>query len=270
MGGVVVQQAFHDGGAFEVAEGEAVRLDAPATVFGREKGPFAPETPPALTVALAAFDPYLHQKGYAPDRACVLRVERPGEPGRQGPVDRAAGFDAGPVTIHEALPTGLSLNLEIQGLGLRSLHLRDETHQKLTGDFTAPGGKPFRFVLETERHFDDPAGTGLVQIRAEGPAGVFAVAPGSIFPFGSVPARLVSVGRWGGFTYSRSPGMPAVFAGFGLLLLGSALLTLPAGVALVAEPGEDAAGWVWVNRGRDVLLAEWSRGSQKAATDGGS
>jgi len=270
MGGVFVQQAFHDSGAFEVAEGEVIRLDAPATVFGRETGPFAPETPPALTVALAAFDPYFHQKGYAPDRACVLRVERPGGSGREGPVDRAAGFDAGSVTIYQALPTGLSLNVEIPGLGLRSLHLRDESHQRLTGDFTAPDGRLFRFVLETERHFDDPAGTGLVQIRAEGSSGVFAVAPGSVFPFGSVPAHLVSVGRWGGFTYSRSPGMPAVFAGFGLLLFGSALLTLPAGVALVAEPGEDVAGWVWVSRGRDVLLAEWSRSSREAATGGGS
>lgn len=268
--GVFVQQAFHDGGTFEAAEGEIVHLDAPATVFGRERGPLAPEAPPALAVALAAFDPYLHQKGYAPDRACVLRVERSGAPGRVGQVDRAAGFDAGPVTIYQALPTGLALNLEIPGLGLRSLHLRDETHQRLTGSFTAPGGQPFRFTVETERHFDDPAGTGLLRIRAEAPAGAFEIQPGAVFPFGSVPARLVSVGRWGGFTYSRSPGMPAVLAGFGLLLFGSALLTLPAGVALVGKPGEEVAGWIWVNRGRDVLVAEWSRGSQEAATDGGS
>ena len=94
--------------------------------------------------------------------------------------------------------------------------------------------------------------------------------PGSPFPFGTAPARLVSVGRWGGFTYSRSPGMPAVFAGFALLLFGSALLTVPAGVALVAKPGEETAGWIWVSRGRDSLLAEWNRTSQEATSTGGT
>lgn len=270
MAGILIQQGFHDGGAFQLADGEAVRLDAPGAVFGREKGPFAPASTPHLTVALAAFDPFLHQKGYAPDRACVLRVERPGHPVREGAVDRAAGFDTGLVTIYQALTSGLCLNLEIQGIGVRSLHLRDETHQKLTGDFTAPGGRPFRFTLESERHFDDPAGTGLLRVRAEGHGGSFEVAPGSPFPFGTAPARLVSVGRWGGFTYSRSPGMPVVFAGFAFLLLGSALMSFPAGVALVGRPGEEAAGWIWVTRGRDALLAEWNRCSQEAASDGGT
>lgn len=270
MAGILIQQGFHDGGAFQVAEGESVRLDTPGAVFGREKGVLAAALPPALTVGLAAFDPFLHQPGYAPDRACVLRVESPGQPAREGRVDRAAGFGAGLVTIYQALPSGLCLNLEIEGIGVRSLHLRDETHQRLTGDFTAPGGRPFRFTLESERHFDDAVGTGLLRIRAEGPAGTLEVVPGSSFSFGTASARLVSVGRWGGFTYSRSPGMPAVFAGFAFLLLGSALMSFPAGVALLGRPGEEAAGWIWVNRGREALLAEWNRSSQEAASDGGT
>jgi hypothetical protein len=64
--------------------------------------------------------------------------------------------------------------------------------------------------------------------------------------------------RWGRFTYARSPGMAGVWAGFALVLAGSALLAFPAGVARLAGEGGPAAR-VFLPRGREALLAEWRR-----------
>jgi hypothetical protein len=72
----------------------------------------------------------------------------------------------------------------------------------------------------------------------------------------------VSVGRWAGFTYARSPGIKAVFAGFGIVLLGASLLAFPAGVAWPGSPEDSRAGRVFVTRGRELLLAEWARRGQ--------
>ena len=72
--GVAVQQGFQDTGMFQLAEGEIVRIDTPASLLSRTKGYLAPETPPPLEIALDSFDPYFHQKGYAPDRLSRLII----------------------------------------------------------------------------------------------------------------------------------------------------------------------------------------------------
>jgi hypothetical protein len=262
IAGVLGQQAFHDGGAFELSEGETLRLSEAGAVFGRERGLLAPASPPGLTLGLVIFDPFLHQPGFSPDRASRLRAELPGQPPREGLVDRADGFDAGPATIYQAIPTGLALNLEIPGLGARSLHLRARSPYTQAGEFLAPDGTPVTLGVHGERALDDPQGTGPLSVWMERAGARTTLHPGEVFPFGSLPARLVSIGRWAGFTYARSPGMPAVHAGFALVLLGAALLVFPAGVARVAAPGEATAGWVYVTRGRDLLVAEWARRGQ--------
>ncbi len=260
MLGVGVQQAFHDGGAFEISEGEVLRLDTPGAVFGRERGPLAPARLPEIRLGLVSFDPFLHQPGYAPDRASRLRVELPGARPFEGVLDRADGLEAGPLTVYQAIPSGLALNLEIEGLGVRSLHLRSDSAHSAVGSFDAPGGIRLRCGVDSERRLDDPRGTGALRVWAVETPRRFEIRPGVPFGFGTARARLVSVGRWGGFSFARSPGMSAVHAGFALVLLGATLLALPAGVAEAAPPGEAVAAWVYVARGREVLLAEWEQG----------
>ena len=262
IAGVAVQQGFNDGGAFEVSEGERLSLSAPGAVFARERGPFAPQTPPDLLVTLVAFDPFLHQPGYAPDRASRIRVERPGGAGTEATVDRAEGVGVGPVTVYQAIPTGLALNVEIAGFGGRSFHLRARGPLSAEGEFTAPGGETVRLGVTGARSLDDPRGTGALRVWIERHGQRAEIAPGTPFAFGTTAARLVSVGRWAGFTYARSPGMPAVFSGFAIVLLGAALLAFPAGVAWPGRPEEGLAGRVFVTRGRELLLAEWARQGQ--------
>ena len=262
IAGVAVEQAFHEGGAFELSEGERLSLSAPGAVFARERGPLALDTPPELLVTLVAFDPFLHQPGYAPDRASRIRVEGPGLAAREGTVDRADGVRAGPLTIYQAIPTGLALNVEGAGLGVRSFHLRTRTPLQADGEFLAPGGEPVRLGVTGERALDDPRGTGVLRVWIQRQGQRAEIVPGTVFAFGTAPARLASVGRWAGFTYARSPGMPAVFAGFAIVLLGATLLAFPAGVAWPGSAEERLAGRVFVTRGRELLLAEWARQGQ--------
>src|SRR5512144_66967 len=63
---IAVQQTFHDEASFELAVGEAAVLSGPGAVFGRARGFLAPRDPPDLEVALVSYDPFLHQRGYAP------------------------------------------------------------------------------------------------------------------------------------------------------------------------------------------------------------
>lgn len=256
IAGIVVQQGWHDSAAFELAEGETRVLSAPHAVFAREHGPFCAPAPPELVVTLLAFDPYLHQPGYAPDRASRVRVVSPGRAPREGNVDRAAGFDAGGATLYQAIPSGLALRVDVQGLGARSFHLREDAPHSASGVFSAPGGSEVRFGVSAGQALDDPRGTGPLSVWMERGGARVELAQGGVFLFGERPARLVSVGRWAGFTYVRSPGMGAVYTGFTLVLLGAALMVFPAGVAQPGEPG--AAAWVYVVRGGDVLLAEWA------------
>jgi hypothetical protein len=162
------------------------------------------------------------------------------------------------VTVYQAIPTGLALNVEIAGFGGRSFHLRERSPLSAEGEFTAPDGETVRLGVSCERALDNPQGTGALHAWIEQRGRRIEVAPGTAFAFGTTAARLVSVGRWAGFTYSRSPGTAAVFAGFTLVLLGAALLTLPAGVAWLGPTDEGLAGRVFVTRGRDLLLAEWA------------
>lgn len=259
IAGVLVQQAFQDGGGFELSEGEVGRLSAPGFVVGRERGLLAPASPPDLEVRLERFDPFLHQPGYAPDRMSLISIVRPGEAPRTVRLDRAAGVRAGPVELHQAIPTGLAVNLEVEGLGIRSAHLATESDRLASASLDDPAGRPARLTVSTERRADDPRGTGPLRIELEQESGRLTLEPGVPFRFGGRAARVVAVVRWGRFTWARSPGMPAVLAGFAVILAGCALLAFPAGVARLEPPGTGVAARVFQPRGREVLLAEWGR-----------
>ncbi len=254
---VLVQQAFHDGGAFDLTEGETARLSDRGVVFGREKGPLAPGSAPDLVVTLERFDPFLHQRGYAPDRSSRIAISRAGAPARDETLDRASGASEGGVEIFQAIPTGLAVNVEIAGMGTRSIHLQPESERVAIGRVDDPAGRPARFVIETERPVDDRLGTSALSVSFEQDGRRTALGPGVPFAFGGRAARLVAVGRWGRFTYSRSPGMAGVLAGFAIILAGCALLAFPAGVARIERAGSDPAARVFLVRGRTALLAEW-------------
>lgn len=255
VAGVGVQQAFHDGASFQLAVGEARRLSEPGAVFARERGVLAPEAPPDLAVALVEFDPFRHEPGYAPDRHSVLELRAGEAPPVTASLDRADGVRAGGVTVYQAIPTGLAAIVEVEGRARRVLHLATEGQRTAAAEVAGPAG-PARLVVEAERPLADRMGTGALSARLEHGGRTLPVAQGEVFPLGGAPARIVGWTRWSGFTYARSPGMPAVVAGFGLVLLGAALLAVPAGVARLPARGEDAVR-VWVGRGAEALLAEW-------------
>lgn len=263
MAGVAAQQAFHDEASFELAVGEQVRLSEPGAVFGRTSGVFAPSLPPALSVGLLDFDPNLHQRGYAPDRASRLSIGAVGGAAIDAAVDRADGVRADGVTIYQAIPSGLALVVEVSGMGVRSIHLREDGSKAAAATVSAPNGEPVQFRVEAERAISDPAGTGLLAISMTSRGRTTALSPGMVFPFGDRAGALRSVGRWAGFTYARSPGMPGVFAGFAIILLGALLLVFPAAVACVDPTGERAVVRVY-GRGGAVLLARW----EQRAADG--
>lgn len=262
MAGIGIQQAFHDEGTFLLTEGGGVDLRDPAAVEGRSRGPLAPIAPPALEVVLAAFDPALHQEGYAPDRFSRLIVRRPGGGVVQRIVDRARGAGVGGTTLYQAIPTGLALVMDQAEEGLRSVHLRG-TGRHAEAEVTSPSGAVVRFRAEGERALDDPMGTGALIFSVETGGKRIPLNIGDAFDFGGQAVRLKAVARWGAFTYTRSPGMPAVFAGFLLVLAGSALLLAPAGVARWDGPGGGFR--LHLARGADPMLARW-----RARIEGGS
>lgn len=252
-----VQQALHDGGTFDLVEGQTARLRDPAAVAAREHGPLAPAAAPELAVTLVRFDPYLHEQGYAPDRRSVVRITRPGAPPSTATLDRAEGLRVGPVDLYQAIPTGLSLLLEVDGLGRMAVNLQDQGRHVAAITVRDPSGAPARLVATAERDLDDPLGTGPLAFALEQAGRRTVLAPGVPFELGGRPARLAGVARWGRFTWSRSPGLGGVLAGVVLVLGGSALLAFPAGVARILPDGEEAAARVFVPRGREVLLSEW-------------
>ncbi|HSN91981.1 MAG TPA: cytochrome c biogenesis protein ResB [Anaeromyxobacteraceae bacterium] len=254
---VVVQQALHDGGAFELTEGEWGNLARSGFGLARDRGPLAPRDPPDLEVGLVEFDPFLHRRGYAPDRASRLSLRPAGGAPVGAALDRARGVTVGGVTIYQAIPSGLALNLEIAGRGVQSVHLKTVGERSAAAAVLDPGGRPVRFALESEHAIDDRRGTGALAVRLEGGDGTVLVRPGTVFAFGGLPARLASVGRWSGFTWSRSPGMPGILAGFALVLAGALLLVFPAAVARLEAPGSGAAARV-SGRGTEVLLRRWT------------
>ena len=257
---VVVQQAFHDGGAFELTEGEQTNLAQPGAVFARERGPFAPSRPPDVIVGLLSFDPHLHQRGYAPDRASRIVLQPNGGRRIETLVDRADGVRVGSTLVYQAIPSGLALVLEIPGHGTRSVHLASKDERRAVSSVDDPAGHPAVFSVEAEHGLVDPRGTGALTIRLEARGSGVLLSPGAPFDFGGLAARLVAVARWSGFTYARSPGMPGIFVGFALILAGALLLVFPAGVARLSAPGEPGAARV-AGRGSEVLLGRWVEGA---------
>lgn len=257
--GVAIQRTFHDGGAFELAIGETANLRREGVVFARDHGWLAPAKPPDIEVALLDFDPFLHQSGYAPDRASRMSAAQSGQSAKEILIDRARGARIGSTSIYQAIPTGLAVTIDAEGLGIRSIHLREFVPRIATAEVTDPAGRNVKFVLTSERPLGSRMGTGPVALRVEGDGFKKVVTAGESFPFGSGRARLSAVSRWAGFTYSRSPGMPLVMLSFGMILLGCVLLVFPVGTALIACDESDVAAWIWVKRGGDILRNEWEQ-----------
>jgi hypothetical protein len=270
IAGVIVQQAVHDGGAFQLAEGEESRLDDPGALSSRHQGPLAPSAPPDVGVALERFEPLAKQPGYAADRVSTLLVQEGREAPRRVTIDRAAGVEVGGTTIYQAIPTGLVLQLDMGDGIVRSLHMPSmRTSTRAEATFLDARGRPLRFAIETERPILDPAGAGAVRVSVLEDGRFVPVEPGAAFPFGPARARLAGVVRWGAFTYVRSPGMPLVLLGFVLVLGGATLLSFPAGLAQVAAgegEGDAVAAVVFVTRGGSALARAWATDAQEAAS----
>ncbi len=257
IAGVLLQQAVHDGGTFILTEGEVRHLRDPGAVFRVERGLLAPLEPPDLSVALEQFDPARKQAGYAPDRLSQLRLTGPGGWTSRATLDRASGVDLDGVVIHQAIRTGLSLTLEIAGMGTRAVALQEQTAHEARAEVQDRSGRPARFVVTAERELHDPRGPGQLLVRLERGGETTFLTNGAPFDFGGPPTRTTGVLRWGSFTYDRSPGMPAVLAGFALILAGCALLIFPAGVAVLETAGAPAVAQIQLQRGREILAADW-------------
>ncbi len=259
MVGVVIQLVFHDGGAFEVAVGETVSLAESGIVFDRTPGSIAPSNPPDLRVRLVAFDAFQHQPGFAPDRLSRLQVETTDGTVRDLVLDRAAGAKVEGTTLFQAAPTGVALILELPNDDLRAIHLLTENERIAAADLTLPGGDEARFEVEAERVFDHRRGSGPLTIRFQRNGVESEVSKGSSIEFGNTSAKLVDLVRWSGFTYVRSPGIPAVFSGFTLVLAACVLLTLPSGIARLETRDGSTTARVWLNRGAAVVESAWQR-----------
>jgi hypothetical protein len=258
IAGVLVQQANHDSGSFEIGEGEMVRLSDAGVIFGRDTGLLAPSELPSIQLALEQFDPYLHQKGYAPDRASTLIIRTRG--GEQRVIlDRARGVTIEGLSIYQAIPFGLTLNVEITGLGMRSLHFREESPKRSDGEFRDPSGGSVRFSVEAERNINDPLGTGKLVIFLVQGGTKTEINIGQPFAFGDRTAKIISLSRWAGFTYSRSPGVSFVFTGFFLLLIGTAIMLVPAGIVTAGAQERPGTMRVYLSQGADDFTEDWYR-----------
>lgn len=255
---VLVQQGFADAGTFDLTEGEAARLDAPGAVFGRERGPFAQEPLPPIEVRLEKFDPFLHQPGYAPDRRSKLTAVAPGEAPVVETIDRAAGLRVGGVEIFQAIPSGLSIVIDLPGMGPRAIRLAEETARRASAVVTDPAGVPARFIVDAERDLDDRSGTGRLLAWVERGGQRFPIAPGATFAFGAGEGRAVGIARWGRYTWTRTPALRLVWAGFVVILAGCALIAFPAGVARLGYPGENVAAVVFTVRGAEAIASDWA------------
>jgi uncharacterized membrane protein len=256
--GILLQQACHDSGSFEIGEGELVSLSAAGVVFNKDAGLLAATKIPDIQLALEQFDPYLHQEGYAPDRASTLMIRTHGDEQRVR-LDRAKGVSIQGLSIYQAIPFGIALNVNIPGLGIRSLHLRQAAPRQAAGEFRDPSGGHVRMSVEAERDINDPLGTGKLSIFLVRKEEKVELTPEQPFLFGDQTAKIISLSRWAGFTYSRSPGVSMVFAGFLLVLAGTAVMLIPAGIAASGE--EDLTGTlrVYVTQGADDLADDWHR-----------
>ena len=139
-----------------------------------------------------------------------------------------------------------------------------ESERLATADVTLPDGVQARFTVEAERPFDDRRGSGSLVIRYERDEVNTEVSKGDSIEFGNSAAILVDLVRWSGFTFVRSPGMPAVFAGFALVLAACVLLTFPSGLVRLDTRDDSVVARVWLNRGSAVVAAAWQRWSDES------
>jgi len=180
-------------------------------------------------------------------------------------LDRAAGMSVEGTTLFQAMPTGVALVLELPGDDFRAVHLRTKDERLAKADLTLPGGDLAIFVVEAERSFNDSRGSGPLTILFECDGVASEVTKGDFIEFGNTRARLVDLVRWSGFTYVRSPGMPAVFTGFALVLTACGLLIFPSGVARLGTHDGSAVARVWLNRGSAVMASDWQRWNDEDA-----
>lgn len=258
IAGVGVQQSFHDEGNFELLVGEQKDLSVPGAVFGRAAGPLAPVTPPAMLVALDAFDPFRHQPGFAPDHFSSIAIGS-GAHAQRFAMDRAAGVEVDGVEVFQAIPAGLGAVVSSASGQQFALALHEVGPRTLGAAVSDARGVEWRLVVATERDVDDSEGTGEITAAVQVDGVPTPVQVGVPFAFGDDTVTIVRWTRWAGFHYARNPGMIGVYVGFVLVLLGSALLTFPAGLARPAGAG-DVESRVFVLRGADALRLEWERG----------
>ncbi len=257
IAGVFAQQALYDQGTFILTEGELKQLAQPDAILMRERGRLGPVDPPDLAVALEAFDPTRKQPGYAPDRLSELRVFKADGAVVADTLDRAHGIEVDGVEIYQGIRSGLSVVLDVRGMGPRAVVLQERHHREAAAEVLDLRGRPVRFVVTTERDLHDVSGTGRTLIRLEHGSQELLLSPEAPFDFGGTQAKVTGLRRWGSFSYARSPGMPAVHLGFVLILAGCALLVLPAGVAVIESAGGRTEARVQLQRGRDLLEADW-------------
>jgi cytochrome c biogenesis protein len=264
IAGVFVQQALHDGAAFRLTAGEAVDLAAPGVISGLERGPLAPTTPPTLVVELRGFDAFRRQAGYAPDRASSVVLRSPAGEQVEVVLDRAAGVRLGGVDVFQTVNTGIALVVALPD-GAREIVKLNEGPDRRTAaaEIVTEAGARALLTARSERRFDDARETGALHLEVETGGARAPLVEGGAFVVGGQPLRLVEITRWTALRYARDPGIPLVFGGFALVLLGSLLLALPVAVARVAAPGEPVAAWVWAPRGLDALKEEWAAADEE-------
>jgi hypothetical protein len=237
MAGALVNQALSDSGSFEIVEGGQVSLAYPGTVLGRSNGIFVKGAPLPYTIALESFDPYLHQQGYAPDRASRLKIGSPDGATLAAAIDRSHGVTAGDTTIYQAIPFGYALRVSMDAREF-AVHLRTTAPKRAEATVTDPSGVLVVFMLETENDLEDPRGTGAIRVGMSRHGGFVWLKPKEPFPFGHGSARIEALARWGGYTYARNPGVAIVFTGFAMLLTGCGMLLMPCGIARIEEKAE--------------------------------
>lgn len=254
--GIFVQQALYEEGTFDITVGQTLRL--PQDTIERKKGLLRKDNS-YLEVTLLDFDPFYYEKGYARDRLSRLIINYSGKV-KPVSLTRVKGADIDSLTIYQGIPHGLSLIMEIEGRGIYTFFLRDVSERMARAEFSDPEGKRASFSMTTENPINDPKGIGDFRLYYERNGNIVQIFMNKDFEFGGLKARLKEIRRWSRFTYAINPGMPLVFIGFLIAVVGSIVFLFQGGIAMPDESGK-VAGYVYVTRGGEVMLNEWlSRG----------